>query len=624
MIISVLFYSGFKEECHICHKKFSRDRTLKIHLNAHAEKKIDEKGIRTAIHDIPIPKTKHTSEDHRVTCNTCHKSFKNSYILKRHQSLHYSEERSLYACPHCPAKFRLNYNLQDHIRGHLHITRYKSKYCSLGFRHIESWRLHNKYHEEKGICKNTLRLKRCKICKKDTETFPTKFLLEEHYKKAHTRPASIPLKKFSVKALTIEDMATLDSVSWCLCNNCGDGFRKKEFKFHRRLCSMNDDDDSVEIELAELEEALPDSPYEECTQEPCLGNQAFKVGAIELQPIKVEVQPMYMCSKNPKDQEPPAKIAVEPEIKYDAVSEFNWEAIFFKEEKPSAPVLISMASDVDIFEPSSTSPPLKIQELKMCVICSQAITTSSYESHVQQQHLKHVSINLVKLLFKSILTQKYRSLSIIKSSTIAYSTNEDKNKVHLLCTKCGQGFRVKQLAWAHKRKCKNRNNIRIRPVNKIEKKLCKSQDGLEKSQATLGRRTESEEVNPDLDFYYHQPDYVLASDWSEDWKSVNLHAVKLKEDKIDKEFVVRAMDSFIPTSDKQFQCKTCNKKCKNRNSAWYHFKIHKEMEFICKFCGMVFSRRNNYLAHYRIHTGERVRFKKFMAFLCNQPLHYCG
>ena len=51
-----------------------------------------------------------------VSCDLCHKTFKNEYILKTHINSVHNKERITFECPHCHKFFKSKYYLQKHIK----------------------------------------------------------------------------------------------------------------------------------------------------------------------------------------------------------------------------------------------------------------------------------------------------------------------------------------------------------------------------------------------------------------------------------------------------------------------------------------------------------------------------
>ena len=84
------------------------------------------------------------SEERPYPCSSCHKSFKQKYLLTEHQRVHTGER--LYACSECYKSFSQSRSLVAHMKTHSDATPYKCLTCGKGFKHKNYLTVHQRVH----------------------------------------------------------------------------------------------------------------------------------------------------------------------------------------------------------------------------------------------------------------------------------------------------------------------------------------------------------------------------------------------------------------------------------------------------------------------------------------------
>ena len=117
------------------------------------------------------PQKVNSKKSSKYQCKICPSSFKTSWHLKRHETIHNAEK--LFKCKFCPKKVRRADNLINHEARHA-MTKYSCKICFQSFNTPQILSQHEKVHVQI--------IRKCNICKK---TFNKSTALEIH-KNTHT------------------------------------------------------------------------------------------------------------------------------------------------------------------------------------------------------------------------------------------------------------------------------------------------------------------------------------------------------------------------------------------------------------------------------------------------------
>ena len=117
------------------------------------------------------PQKVNSKKSSKYQCKICPSSFKTSWHLKRHETIHNAEK--LFKCKFCPKKVRRADNLINHEARHA-MTKYSCKICFQSFNTPQILSQHEKVHVQI--------IRKCNICKK---TFNKSTTLEIH-KNTHT------------------------------------------------------------------------------------------------------------------------------------------------------------------------------------------------------------------------------------------------------------------------------------------------------------------------------------------------------------------------------------------------------------------------------------------------------
>ena len=72
--------------------------------------------LKAKIAELESKLNKTKKQHEPVSCDLCHKTFKNEYILKTHINSVHNKERITFECPHCHKFLKSKYYLQKHIK----------------------------------------------------------------------------------------------------------------------------------------------------------------------------------------------------------------------------------------------------------------------------------------------------------------------------------------------------------------------------------------------------------------------------------------------------------------------------------------------------------------------------
>ena len=114
-----------KFSCQFCQRKFSHQRHLDYHLEAHGVKKKKAANLS-------------------FKCDICDKMLSSKHFLKIHHRIHTGEKP--FKCSICKNDFRTRINLRKHMWGHTGETPYKCQICSEAFRYSTTLTSHMKKH----------------------------------------------------------------------------------------------------------------------------------------------------------------------------------------------------------------------------------------------------------------------------------------------------------------------------------------------------------------------------------------------------------------------------------------------------------------------------------------------
>lgn len=143
-------HAGKTFECHICHRKFSYQISLNLHVKSHA-------NVRNHL------------------CTLCGKTFFYSSALVYHMRMH-TNERS-FKCEYCDKTFYMKSALKRHTRIHTDDRPYVCGFCDKGFRSNGEKRKHEMIHTGEKPHK-------CRFCPK---TFTSRYNQLVHHM-AHSGP----------------------------------------------------------------------------------------------------------------------------------------------------------------------------------------------------------------------------------------------------------------------------------------------------------------------------------------------------------------------------------------------------------------------------------------------------
>lgn len=118
-------------KCSTCNKTYNYESDLNVHVKAHAKV-----GLFACVKCSKIYHHKGSLTQHERThisgntfsCNRCEEKFKSGYFLRAHKALTHSNE-SLAICNVCDKGFRLQNNLQAHMKIHSGAYHFACKVC---------------------------------------------------------------------------------------------------------------------------------------------------------------------------------------------------------------------------------------------------------------------------------------------------------------------------------------------------------------------------------------------------------------------------------------------------------------------------------------------------------------
>ena len=190
-------------QCETCLKRFSKWRTLKVHMKNH-------------------------SEEGSFTCKLCDKSFSRRDQLDIHERIHTNERP--YPCTVCGKSFRGKGALQNHLYLHTGVKPHKCHFCDKCFSIKSNLDCHIKLHTGDAPFV-------CEVCSK---SYIRKDYLVSHMKAAHSekKPFSCQYcgKQFSWKnTLKKHEEKHIDPKSYT-CEQCGKKYpAKKNLRMHMKI-----------------------------------------------------------------------------------------------------------------------------------------------------------------------------------------------------------------------------------------------------------------------------------------------------------------------------------------------------------------------------------------------------
>ncbi|VDI38876.1 Hypothetical predicted protein [Mytilus galloprovincialis] len=127
-------------QCHFCHKVYTQNRYLKVHINEkHNLSPLDKSNGLT---------TRQKQKSELVECDICQKYYRKNYI-KTHAKSH-DESAKDFECQECGLQFSLEYYLKRHIKyQHGTGTVYECEICGKEFRRSDQIKRHKETHERK-------------------------------------------------------------------------------------------------------------------------------------------------------------------------------------------------------------------------------------------------------------------------------------------------------------------------------------------------------------------------------------------------------------------------------------------------------------------------------------------
>ena len=192
--------------------------------------------------------TTHPSKNY--TCDVCHKSFKNSSVLKTHSRIHSKE--NWFKCEHCEKKFKYRSQFLLHMSNYNTERPHKCDVCGKGFLYQTLLTDHLRHHKRPymcKVCKRTFQAKATLICHERTHSgekpyqcdtcgkcFSQKGGLDQHVNFNHRAPqfkCDVCGKAFPTKAvLKIHKRLHTGELPYT-CTYCNKAFRLNvSLKFH--------------------------------------------------------------------------------------------------------------------------------------------------------------------------------------------------------------------------------------------------------------------------------------------------------------------------------------------------------------------------------------------------------
>ncbi|XP_031780379.1 zinc finger protein 665 isoform X2 [Nasonia vitripennis] len=151
----LLTHTGFKYNCSICGKDFSRPDKLKEHQQLkHKEELFDSDD--ESVDDNSPTKSKKDKSNRPHKCSICPKAFAQAQSLANHEERHRRarDVQKRYLCEVCSKCFAQSGSLVAHMRTHTGVKPYVCNICSRGFTKSTYLQLHLRTHsgEKPYIC----------------------------------------------------------------------------------------------------------------------------------------------------------------------------------------------------------------------------------------------------------------------------------------------------------------------------------------------------------------------------------------------------------------------------------------------------------------------------------------